>query len=102
MKKSLSCFWLIPFIPGAEWMTRHNDENQVISSGSSQRLKQITYFSRIIPTAELTANIQKSPCFYCSGWEQVFPILGFERVVEAISQSLDTLPQVLCRIADIH
>ncbi len=83
-------------------MTRHNDENQVISGGSDRRMKQITYFSRIIPTAELTANIQKSPCLYCSGWERVFPIRGFKMVVGAISESMDTPPLVLCCIADIH
>jgi hypothetical protein len=36
------------------------------------------------------------------GMERVFPFWGFERVVGAVSTSLDSFPLVLCRIAEMH
>jgi len=36
------------------------------------------------------------------GWERVFPICGFARLVGAACESLDPNPLVLCCIAENH
>jgi len=55
-------------------MTRHHHEKLDVSNGSHRCLKQVTIFSGVDPTVDLTANTPKSPCLYRSGWERVFPI----------------------------
>ncbi len=37
-----------------------------------------------------------------SGWERVFPLCEFARGVGAACESMDTIPPVLCSIAEIH
>ena len=44
----------------AEWMTRHDYENQVAASGSQRRMKQIAHCSEYVATAYLTVMMQKS------------------------------------------
>jgi hypothetical protein len=64
-------------------------------------MKQVTLFSGVDPTAELTANTPKSHIYIVGDGNGCIPS-GIQRSFRNDFESLDTLPPVLCCVVDIH
>ena len=54
----------------------------------------------LFPPAQVFILKQRQPL--TAGWERVFPLCGYERIVEVAFESLYPHSHVLCCIADMH
>jgi hypothetical protein len=63
-------------VQGTEWLTRHNNENHIISSGSHRCMKQVTYFLPTTLTAELTVKYPKSHVYSVRNGNGLFLVEG--------------------------